>query len=118
MAEKTKKPASTGARDIGIDIEAPKMTCKDQHCPIHGQLAVRGTMLSGKVVSTKMQSTVIVQREYMRYIPKFERYEKRTSSYLAHAPPCFQTKMGDKVSIMECRPLSKKVSFVGMENKH
>jgi len=118
MAEKTKKPASTGARDIGIDVEAPKTTCKDQHCPFHGQLSVRGTILSGTVVSTKMQSTVIVQREYMRTIPKYERQEKRTSSYLAHAPPCFQTKMGDKVSIMECRPLSKKVSYVIIENKH
>src|SRR5512137_3109325 len=117
MAEKTKKPASTGARDIGIDVEAPKSACKDQHCPFHGQLSVRGTMLSGTVVSTKMQSTVIVQREHMKYIPKFERYERRTSSYLAHAPPCFQTKTGDKVSIMECRPLSKKVSYVVIENK-
>jgi small subunit ribosomal protein S17 len=54
----------------------------------------------------------------MRYLPKFERYEKRTSKYLAHAPPCFQTKPGDKVSIMECRPLSKKVSYVIIENKH
>ncbi len=118
MAEKTKKPASTGARDIGIDVEGPKSACKDQHCPFHGQLSVRGTMLSGTVVSTKMQSTVIVQREHMKYIPKFERYERRTSSYLAHAPPCFQTKTGDKVSIMECRPLSKKVSYVVIENKH
>jgi len=118
MAEKTKKPASTGARDIGLDVEAPKAACKDKYCPFHGQLPVRGMVLSGTVVSTKMQSTVIVKRQYMRYIPKFERYEKRTSSYLAHAPPCFQTKMGDKVSIMECRPLSKKVSYVLIENKH
>ena len=118
MAEKTKKPASTGARDIGLDVEKPKAACKDQHCPFHGSIRVRGTVLGGTVVSTKMQSTVLVQREYMRYIPKFERYEKRTSSYLAHNPPCFQTKMGDKVSIMECRPLSKKVSYVVIENKH
>jgi len=118
MTEKVKKPASAGTRDIGLDVEKPKATCKDKHCPYHGQLPVRGTVLSGTVVSAKMQSTVIVQREYMRHIPKFERQEKRTSSYLAHAPPCFQTKMGDKVSIMECRPLSKKVSYVVIENKH
>jgi len=117
MAEKAKKSASTGTRDIGLDVVAPKAACKDQHCPFHGKLSVRGTVLSGTVVSTKMQNTVIVKREYMKYLPKFERYEKRTSSYLAHAPPCFQTKMGDNVSIMECRPLSKKVSFVVIENK-
>ena len=118
MAEKVKKPAGPSARDIGIDVVQPKATCKDQHCPFHGQLAVRGTVLSGKVVSTKMRGTVIVLKEYMRYIPKFERYEKRTSKYLAHDPPCFQTKLGDSVSIMDCRPLSKKVSYVVIENKH
>ena len=118
MADKVKKTAEPAARDIGLDDQKPAATCKDNHCPFHGKLSVRGTVLSGTVVSTKMQSTVIVQREYMRYIPKFERYEKRTSSYLAHNPPCFQTKMGDKVSIMECRPLSKKVSYVVIENKH
>ena len=118
MAQKTKRSERPTHADIGIDVEPPKTTCKDKHCPYHGELSVRGTVLSGKVVSTKMQSTVIVQREYMRTIPKFERQEKRTSSYLAHAPPCFQTKMGDRVSIMECRPLSKKVSYVIIENKH
>jgi small subunit ribosomal protein S17 len=118
MADKVKKPASTGTRDIGLDVEKPKATCKDRNCPYHGRLPVRGTVLSGKVVSTKMQGTVIVQREYMRYVPKFERHERRTSNYLAHAPPCFQAKMGDRVSIMECRPLSKKVSYVVIENKH
>jgi small subunit ribosomal protein S17 len=64
-----------------------------------------------------MQSTVVVRREYMRFIPKYERYEKRTSKYLAHAPPCLQTKAGDTVTIMECRPLSKRVSYVMIENK-
>jgi small subunit ribosomal protein S17 len=117
MAEKVKKTAKPGVRDIGLDVEAPKGMCKDNHCPYHGQLPVRGTVLSGTVVSAKMQGTVVIQREYMRYIPKFERYEKRTSKYLAHAPPCLQTKLGDEVRIMECRPLSKRVSYVVIENK-
>jgi small subunit ribosomal protein S17 len=117
MADKVKRAAKAGVRDIGIDVEQPKGTCTDSHCPFHGQLPVRGTVLSGTVVSTKMQGTVVVEREYMRYIPKFERYEKRTSKYLAHDPPCLQTKLGDKVSIMECRPLSKRVSYVVIESK-
>jgi len=117
MAEKVKKTAKPGVRDIGLDVEPPKSTCEDNHCPFHGQLSVRGMVMSGTVVSAKMQSTVVVRREYMRYIPKFERYQKRTSKYLAHAPPCLQTKPGDEVSIMECRPLSKRVSYVVIENK-
>ncbi|OGS41754.1 MAG: 30S ribosomal protein S17 [Euryarchaeota archaeon RBG_16_62_10] len=117
MADKVKKAEKPASRDIGLDVEAPKTACQDSHCPFHGKLSVRGTILSGTVVSTKMQGTVIVQREHMRYLPKFERYERRTSKYLAHAPPCLGTQAGDPVRIMECRPLSKKVSYVVIENK-
>jgi len=117
MAEKVMKTDQPGAADIGLDVESPKIACKDNHCPFHGTLPVRGTVLNGTVVSAKMQGTVVIQREYMRYIPKFERYEKRTSRYMAHAPPCLQAKLGDKVRIMECRPLSKRVSHVVVENK-
>ena len=117
MAEKVKKAARPGVKDIGLDVEAPKETCKDIHCPFHGQMSVRGTVLKGTAVSTKMQSTVVIEKEYMRFMPKYERYEKRTSRYLARSPPCFQIKLGDEVSIMECRPLSKRVSYVVIENK-
>ncbi len=117
MVRKVKKMAKTEPADIGLDVEPPAGACADKHCPFHGQLPVRGTVLGGKVVSAKMQATVVVEREYMRYLPKYERYEKRTSKYLAHSPPCLQAKLGDSVTIMECRPLSKRVSFVVIENK-
>jgi small subunit ribosomal protein S17 len=51
----------------------------------------------------------------MNYVPKYERYEKRTSTYAAHCPPCIKIKVGDKVRIAECRPLSKSISFVTIE---
>ena len=120
MADKVKKAhaaAKPSVADIGLDVRAPKGSCKEVNCPFHGQLPVRGTVLAGTVVSAKMQGTVVVEREYERYIPKFERLEKRTSRYLAHAPECLQAKVGDQVSIMECRPLSKRVSYVVIENR-
>ena len=103
------------AANIGLDVEPPKSTCTDTNCPFHGELPVRGAVLTGTVVSTKMQGTVAIEKEYLKYVPKYERYEKRTSKYLAHSPPCIDAKMGDKVSIMECRPLSKRVSYVVIE---
>jgi len=117
MAEKVKEAGKSKARDIGVDVKPPAGSCEDVNCPFHGQLPVRGTVLTGKIVSTKMQGTVAVEREYMRYLPKFERYEKRTSKYLAHMSPCMQAKLGDEVDIMECRPLSKRVSYVVIEKK-
>ena len=120
MAEKVKrarKAAKPSVRDIGLDVQKPKGTCKEINCPFHGRLPVRGTVLAGTVVSAKMQNTVVVEREYMRYMHKYERLEKRTSKYLAHAPACLQAKIGDEVSIMECRPLSKRVSYVVIENR-
>ncbi len=120
MAEKVKRAraaAKPSVRDIGLDVQQPKGTCSEVNCPFHGTLPVRGTVLAGTVISAKMQGTVVVEREYMRYMHKFERLEKRTSKYLAHAPACLQTKVGDEVSIMECRPLSKRVSDVVVENR-
>ena len=105
------------ARDIGVDVAAPQQECTDPHCPFHGGFSVRGQIIDGQVVSTQMQRSARVQKEYLRYIPKFERYEKRTSSYIAHAPPCLQVQVGDLVKIMECRPLSKTKSFVVIEAK-
>jgi small subunit ribosomal protein S17 len=80
-----KKPT---ARDIGIDVTPPKDSCEDPKCPFHGKLSVRGQMIDGVVVSNKMTNTVVVTRERFRYVPKYERYEKRTSRQNAHNPPC------------------------------
>ena len=105
------------ARDIGVDVATPQQACTDPHCPFHGGFSVRGQIIDGQVVSTRMERSARVQKEYLRYIPKYERFEKRTSNYTAHAPPCLQIQVGDHVKIMECRPISKTKSFVVIETK-
>jgi len=109
--------AKTDARDIGIDVPKPAKACADPHCPFHGTLPVRGQTFEGTVVSTRMQKTVVVEREYLRFIRKFERYEKRTKRFQVHHPPCLELKDGDRVVLMECRPIAKTVSFVAIQNK-
>lgn len=103
------------ARNIGLNVKPPSDSCNDQDCPFHGTLPVRGQVIMGTVVSTKRQNTVSVEREFMHYVKKYERYEKRTSTYHAHCPPCMNLTVGDTVRIAECRPLSKTVSFVTVE---
>ena len=89
--------------------------CEDINCPKHGKLSIRGAVIEGKVVSDKPKNTVIVQREYLHKIPKYERYERRRTKINAHAPPCMEIKAGDKVRIGECRKISKTKTFVVIE---
>ena len=105
------------ARDIGIDVPLPEKSCTDEHCPFHGKLSVRGQILEGVVVSTRMQRTAVIEREYLRYLQKFERFEKRTRRMNVHSPPCLALSVGDRVTIMECRPLGKTVHFVAVRNQ-
>ncbi len=102
-------------RNIGIVVTPPKNACQDRHCPFHGTLSVRGRVIKGRIVSVKAQRTAIIEREYFRFIPKYERYERRHSRTAAYKPDCIDAKVGDKVKIAECRPLSKTKHFVVIE---
>jgi small subunit ribosomal protein S17 len=62
-----------------------------------------------------MNGSVVVEREYLHYVKKYKRYEKRRSRYHAHSTPCLAASTGDVVKIAECRPLSKTKSFVVVE---
>ena len=105
------------ARNIGITVTPPKKDCKDPDCPFHGNLSVRGMQREGPVVKDGMERTVVIQRDYAFYVPKFRRYERRRSRLHAHNPPCINAKTGDIVNVMECRPLSKTVSFVVIQKQ-
>jgi small subunit ribosomal protein S17 len=98
-----------------LTAKKPKKTCDDVNCPFHGSLALRRRSMEGIVVSAKMEKTIIVRRDYLKYVPKFRRYERRRSNIPAHSPPCLEIKAGDKVKLAECRPISKTVSFVVIE---
>jgi small subunit ribosomal protein S17 len=102
---------------MSLTFKKPKKTCDDRDCPFHGELAVRGRVLAGVVASAKMDKTVIVKREYLQSVSKLLRYERRHGSIPSHNPPCIDAKEGDKVTIVECRPISKTVSFVVVEKQ-
>lgn len=103
------------AKNIGLNVPVPEKECNDVNCPFHGNLPVRGQVITGKVVSDRMQGSVVVARDYLHYVKKYKRYEKRSSKLHAHNPPCLGAKVGDTVKIAECRPLSKTKTFVVVE---
>ncbi len=102
---------------IDSKIKIPEEECQDENCPFHGELNVRGQVLEGEVVSDKMDKTVVVERGYAEKIPKFERYERRSSKVHAYNPPCIGAREGDNVKIAECKKLSKQKSFVVLEKE-
>jgi len=100
---------------MSLTFKQPKKTCDDRNCPFHGTLAIRGRVLDGRVETAKMDKTVIVDREFLEFSSKFQRYERRHGHIASHNTPCIDVKEGDRVRIAECRPISKTVSFVVVE---
>ncbi len=99
-------------KDIGVGVKPPENECEDANCAWHGKIAVRGRVFQGSVRSAKSHNTVIVEWGYHRFIPKYERYERRKSRASAHNPPCIRAREGDMVVIAECRPISKTKHFI------
>lgn len=62
--------------------------------------------LTGIVTSDKMQKTVVVKVEIIRQHPRYKRRYKVHKKYKAHDEKK-EYKMGDKVIIEECRPISR-----------
>jgi len=81
----------------------------DKKCPFTGEVSIRGRILTGTVVSTKMHRTLVIRREYLHFVPKYSRYEKRHKNLAAHVSPAFRVEDGDQVTVGQCRPLSKTV---------
>ena len=61
---------------------------------------------TGKVVSDKMNKTVVVAVESLVSHPMYKRTIRRTKRFKAHDEEN-SCRIGDKVKIMETRPLSK-----------
>ncbi|MEK7081642.1 MAG: 30S ribosomal protein S17 [Patescibacteria group bacterium] len=66
--------------------------------------------LTGVVVSDKMKNTVVVETNRLVKHQKYQKYFRVTKRYKADDPGNTK-KIGDKVEIEECRPISKDKHF-------
>ncbi|XP_070799163.1 olfactory receptor 52P1 isoform X1 [Pituophis catenifer annectens] len=103
-------------KNIGLGFKTPKEAIEgsyiDKKCPFTGNVSIRGRILSGVVTKMKMQRTIVIRRDYLHYIRKYNRFEKRHKNMSVHLSPCFRdVQIGDIVTVGECRPLSKTVRF-------
>lgn len=65
--------------------------------------------LTGTIVSDKMDKTVVVEVERVFHHPRYQKRVRERKKYKAHDE--LGAKVGDRVEIEECRPMSKEKRF-------
>ena len=103
-------------KKVGLGFKTPAEAIKDNYidkkCPFTGNVSIRGRIIKGMVLSTKMKNTIIVRRDYLHFVKKYQRYQKHHHNIPAHCSPAFKRiTEGDIATIGQCRPLSKTVRF-------
>lgn len=102
-------------KSVGLGFKTPKAavngTYIDSKCPFTGNVSIRGRIMRATVRSTKMKRTVIIRRNYLHFVNKYQRYMKRHKNFAVHCSPAFEPKVGDDVVVGQCRPLSKTVRY-------
>jgi small subunit ribosomal protein S11e len=83
----------------------------DKKCPFTSDVSIRGRIFKGVVISTKMKNTIVIRRDYLHFIKKYNRFEKRHKTVSAHCSPAFRLRTGDVVTVGQCRPVAKTVRF-------
>merc|ERR1711872_129295 len=111
-----KKKELRYVRNVGLGFKTPRDaiigTYVDKKCPFTGNVSIRGRILTGIVTKMKMQRTIVIRREYLHYVKKYSRFEKRHKNMSVHMSPAFKdVSVGDTVTVGECRPLSKTVRY-------
>ncbi len=74
----------------------------------------RRRVLTGRVVSNKMDKTVVVEVERLRRHPLYEKVIRKNTRLMAHDEDN-ACQVGDVVRVIETRPLSKRKRWVVME---
>ena len=118
---KKSKSGNRWYKDVGLGFKTPDAAKNgnyvDKKCPFTGNVSIRGRILKAMIISAKMKRTVVVRRDYLQYVSKYRRFEKRHRNISVHCSPCFKNVgEGDIVTIGQCRPLAKTVKFNVIEH--
>jgi small subunit ribosomal protein S17 len=72
---------------------------------------IKGKALQGKVISKKMNKTIVVEISHMFRHPLYRKATRTTKRYLVHSEN-EAVQVGDTVTITETRPISKLKRFI------
>lgn len=112
MADEKKAPVKKAAKKTTQQSVEKKDAPATEKTVAQSTFRTHGRTFTGKVVSDKMHRTVTVQWERRHYVPKYQRYQRRYSKVKAHNPDEIDAKVGDIVTVMETKPISKTKNFV------
>ena len=114
-AKKAGKTELRYYKPVGLGIKTPRTaiegTYVDKKCPWTGNINIRGKFLTGVVKTNKMKNTCIIRKDYLHFISKYHRFEKRHKNTPVHVSPAFRINPGDEILAGQCRPISKTVRF-------
>jgi small subunit ribosomal protein S17 len=98
--------AGPAAAPAAVDTASAGPAAVAGPTPVPGQ-----RLLTGKVVSNKMDKTIAVSVERLVKHPMYGKYIRRTTKLLAHDANN-ECREGDTVSIKPCRPMSRRKSWL------
>merc|ERR1712137_1411117 len=80
-------------KSVGLGFKTPREaidgTYIDKKCPFTGNVSIRGRILSGVVTKMKMQRTIVIRRDYLHYIRKYNRFEE-AQEHVSPSVTCLQ----------------------------
>ena len=111
MAEENQEESNAGATDSNTTTDsgstaADRTSAGEANAANAGAKPAHRSQKVGSVVSDKMQKTVVVRVDRLVRHMKYRRYVRRTSKFMAHDE--LGATIGDKVRIVETRPMSAK----------
>lgn len=106
MTESLNNLNDTGTATAG-EVAAPATAAPENQLPAPHKNRLQKV---GKVVSDKMDKTIVVEVEYLKKHPLYKKSIRRTSRFKAH-DEANESKVGDTVRIEESRPYSKEKTW-------
>jgi small subunit ribosomal protein S11e len=107
LGKKALKKEGRYYKAVGLGIKTPRTaiegTYVDKKCPWTGTVNIRGKLITGVIKTTKMKNTIIIRKDYLHYIKKYNRFEKRHKNTPVHCSPAFRVKPGDEILAGQCR---------------
>ena len=112
LAKKSKKGLRY-VRNVGLGFKTPKLALEgsyvDKKCPFTGNVSIRGRILKGMVISTKMTRTVVIRRDYLNWCGKYRIVAASLTVHCSRRSP-YCTQAASRRDIRTCRSTSRPAS--------